>query len=451
MIEEKVSRAKRFRYDPRAPGDRQHRAIYELDLQGLREATNGTAGILCYLPPTPDADYQEPSMQDCSVVTEIVVTAEETTEEIAVLLPPTLPEIAASVQEDSIFEAAIKPLSREVIHAVSDATKDQAESDAWFDYRTGRITASKLYQVSRKVNESGDISERNDSLIKQVMNYSPAAYSPAIHWGKYNEEFAVRKFYRLNRRKHRKMEIKQCGVFLCEINPIIAASPDALVSCRCCGVVPLEVKNPYKHRALSINKFAEQNDACLEITAMGEVKLKPNHAYYYQVQAQILATNADMGYFALKTASPYNNFHCEQILFDPMLLEELVDKATLVFKTIILPELTHGHLKKKMDEAKEQESAHQRSILTTSTVEPDTSVAADVPQDTATPSSSAVEFACSICKTECIDEPDLFEDMSIYCDLCTKWFHWVCVKVTGTEKFLKRKTLKWFCPLCQEK
>ena len=56
-----------------------------------------------------------------------------------------------------------------------------------------------------------------------------------------------------------------------------------------------------------------------------------------------------MGYFCLKTASPCDNLHCEEIDFDPKLMEEIIGKAQIFFKLVVAPELLHGKLKNKME------------------------------------------------------------------------------------------------------
>ena len=434
-IEDQETRIKRFAYDPRAPSDRKPRTLKEMDIEGLRAATNGKAGILCYLPVSPHKDYQMPCLDDANVVAEVVATECEP-QQVAVL-PPTLLEMAKNVEESLFLQEVLKPLSQQEVDLISISTKEQAESDLWFKYRTGRITASKLYTVSKKVNLStGVISQRNESIIKDIMCYTSGAYSPAIHWGKYNEPIAIEKFLKLNRRRHKSMVLKQCGVILVNDMPIIAASPDAIVECACCGSIPLEVKNPYKFRGLSINKLAEQPDSCLQITSCGQIKLKADHPYYCQVQAQTLATCAETGYFAVKTASPYNNFHWEEICFDPMYLEDVIAKAAKFFEVILMPEIIHGYVKKQM-ETDTNDAAN-------------TSSATPCMQPNSLPAlvSSAIEYECNVCHGECIDDPKTFDDMSIHCDYCKRWYHWICVNVKGDELFLRRKALKWSCPAC---
>ena len=183
-------------------------------------------------------------------------------------LPPTLKALAAThcSSPDQFFDAAVKPLDQQVVLALSHYTTDQANSDEWRDYRVGRVTASKAHTVFTKVKHDGEISSRNTALLKEIMNYLPPAHSPAIDWGNYNERYAVNNFEKLIRRKHKTMKIVPCGLILYGQLPIMAASPDGLVTCKCCGTRPLEVKNPFKHRALSIPKFAEQPDSCLQVT-----------------------------------------------------------------------------------------------------------------------------------------------------------------------------------------
>lgn len=270
------------------------------------------------------------------------------------------------------------------------------------------------------------------------MGYRPPAHSPAIHWGQYNEDIAIKEFFKCKRPLHKNMKIHKCGVVLWDTNPIIAALPDALVSCSCCGVRPLEVKNPFTHRNLSISQLASQPASFLTLTSSGEIKLKSNHDYFYQVQAQILVEHAEVGYFCVKTASPYENLHCEEICFDPMLMEETIEKAQVFFKSVVAPELLYGELKKKMEST---ESSSDGVVPPTTENDP---IVTDEPVV-----SSVVDFMCLVCHKECIDEPVNFNDMSVCCDFCKQWFHWVCVGLKGTETFLKRQHLKWKCSFCK--
>ena len=58
--------------------------------------------------------------------------------------------------------------------------------------------------------------------------------------------------------------------------------------------------------------------------------------------------HAAVGYFCLKNVSPHDNLHCEEIDFDPTLMEETIEKAQIFFKLVVAHELLHGSLRNKI-------------------------------------------------------------------------------------------------------
>ena len=154
-----MSNSRRFKYDPRALDDPHSKRLKELNIDELREACKGCAGVLCYLPAEPNPDYHEPDLSDCSVAKEIVVTQEETTQVVTPTLPPSLTDLAQTIS--NVDSTALDP---SIIQLLSEATKEQSASNSWNDYRKGRITASKLLKVLKKVREDGKVGENNDSL-----------------------------------------------------------------------------------------------------------------------------------------------------------------------------------------------------------------------------------------------------------------------------------------------
>ena len=424
QLENNVSKRSRFDYDPRALADRGVKSIEELDLEGLRRATDGKAAILNFFPQENHASQDYPDMSDMAVVSEeTVVTTEKEP------LPPTLPEIASQfTSADQILEAALKPLSFAVVKQISDETIQQRDDNLWFAVRTGRITASKLKRCIDKVDlAEGKVKGATTSLLKQIMNYYPKAYSPAINWGIYNEPHAIADFLKAQRGFHKHMKVKPCGVFVCEQYPFVAASPDAIVTCDCCGSRPLEVKNPYKHRDMTIKNYAEQKDSCLQVLDIGTVSLKYEHTYYAQVQLQILATGAEVGYFCVRTAASECNLHCQEVFLNTEFLEEAMAKAEVFFKQVVLPELMTGHVKKAMQDA---------------------STACSVADGE---EKGEPEFPCGKCGIECPEEPNEFKEMSIGCDRCNQWFHWQCVELTGEEAVLEDQNFIWMCDACSPK
>ena len=158
------------------------------------------------------------------------------------------------------------------------------------------------------------------------MSYYPKAHFPAINWVTYNEPHAIADFVKAQRGFHKHLKVKPCGVFVCGQYPFIAASPDARVTCDCCGDRPLEVKSPFKYRHMSIQNYAVQKDSCLEILENGTIALKYDHTYYTPIQLQILATGTDIGYFCMRTTAPECTLHCQEVYMNTDFLEEAVAK-----------------------------------------------------------------------------------------------------------------------------
>ena len=131
---------------------------------------------------------------------------------------------------------------------ISETTAQQCNSELWFTVRAGRITASILKHCIDKVDlESETVRGAITSYVKQIMNYYPKTHTPAINWGVYNEPGAISDFVKAQRRYHKNMKVKSCGVFICAQFPYLAASPDAIITCDFSGDGPLEVKNPLEY------------------------------------------------------------------------------------------------------------------------------------------------------------------------------------------------------------
>ena len=60
-------------------------------------------------------------------------------------------------------------------------------------------------------------------------------------------------------------------------------------------------------------------------------------------------------------------------------------------------------------------------------------------------------FLCPICKEECKEEPDQYNENSIGCDCCNNWYHFKCVALTGAEMFLHDERSAWKCSGCLQR
>ncbi|XP_039282190.1 uncharacterized protein LOC120350929 [Nilaparvata lugens] len=80
------------------------------------------------------------------------------------------------------------------------------------------------------------------------------------------------------------IQVQPCGLFVDKEHDFLAASPDGLVG----GDNLIEVKCPKSAENLTISEAViKVKSFCLEKLRCGNVRLKKNHNYYYQVQGQL--------------------------------------------------------------------------------------------------------------------------------------------------------------------
>ncbi len=186
-------------------------------------------------------------------------------------------------------------VTEEAIENLEGATKDQANSPKWFNYRRGRVTASMCSQI---VNVKSDTARA--AIVRKLMNYDGKEfYSPACKWGKDNESVAREQYVNEQSKKHVSFTCRQSGFFLYTKCHFMGASPDGIVSCKCHENRLLEIKCPYKYRSLHPLEAAKLNDKnyCLDVNG----QLKHSHPYYLQVQMQMLVCKRSLCDFVVWT------------------------------------------------------------------------------------------------------------------------------------------------------
>ena len=94
--------------------------------------------------------------------------------------------------------------------------------------RTGRITASRLKAVC-----STDPSMPSNSLVTSICHPELFKFRTALPGC--NESIAQAKYKALYSLLHQNFTVSECGFFINCDHPFMGASPDALVSCLCCG------------------------------------------------------------------------------------------------------------------------------------------------------------------------------------------------------------------------
>ena len=114
---------------------------------------------------------------------------------------------------------------------VEEETRQQAKSNTWFRYRSGRITASRMKSACHT-----DPRQPSQSLIKTVCYPSLFKFSTeATKWGCDHEQVALDEYQMLYQQQHTDCDFSEAGLTIDVDNPHIGASPDGFVSCSCCG------------------------------------------------------------------------------------------------------------------------------------------------------------------------------------------------------------------------
>lgn len=221
------------------------------------------------------------------------------------------------------MKATITPALTENLQEV---TSLQSQCNAWKIHRAGRVTGSTFHRVltckpSSIVN-----------LVKKMMQYEDKELSvPAVLWGKQMEVTARQRYLSDMKSTHKNFKLKTVGLTVKADQPYLAASPDGVWSCDCCGSGVLEIKCPFKYRE-GLQGSELDADFCLD----SHLELRKSHPYYAQVQLQMYACQLGSCDFMVWTKQ---NALTHRVQVNSNFLTEALPKAEEFFMNHLLPEL----------------------------------------------------------------------------------------------------------------
>ncbi|XP_030833719.1 uncharacterized protein LOC115920991 isoform X1 [Strongylocentrotus purpuratus] len=412
------SRPYRSNFDPRLHCHRARRNINDFDLDWLASITNGNCGLLAYTKREPNELQSTPNISEVDRYEEVVSCD----------FPLTVAEALQDLSDIQLME-----ISTHQQQVIIRETKQQAKSNLWKKHRVGRITASVAGDCAAAV-RNGTI--HGHSQVARVMGYYGSASSSALQWGKSQEKVAVKQYTAYHRLKCKNSNTKceDTGLWISTKFPYIAASPDAIVTCRYCGEGLLEVKNPYTQRRSTITEYVTQKGSCL-VSENGTNHLNRRHPYFAQVQLQLWVSGKKWCDFVVRTIAKVNNLHVERILLDDQYMENILPKIHTFFHKGIVSEFASGRVKDIVINNSVQKT--MKSMLEK----------LDAPARTI----KEANFPCGICNDECEESPHDEDKNSIGCDSCDRWFHYFCVGIHGEEPFLRRRKSSWKCNTCSSK
>lgn len=192
-------------------------------------------------------------------------------------------------------------------------TRDQHQSQKWHDARKNRMTASTF---GRYMNRQKVVTE---AFLKSIFNKKQFTSAPTSY-GISNEKTA-RQMYA----KSQKVHVHDCGLVINPDFPFLGASPDGKV-CDQNQTGILEIKCPYSARDKTVQEAVDSYPNFFMERHGQSLRLKRNHAHWYQVQGQLLVTGAAFCDFV--TYTKIDTPHVERIFPDTQTMHDLLVKLT---------------------------------------------------------------------------------------------------------------------------
>lgn len=232
-------------------------------------------------------------------------------------------------------------ISAEECEIINEMTIGQSINPKWKEARHGRLTASDFGKIVRRKSET-----LPDNLLKYILGYCPTFTNTAVEWGREHEKVAIDSYLLKARELHPPLTYQETGLVVREALPHLGASPDGLVYCPHCnpyhGVI--EVKCPYSFKDVHPKEAALSDNFFCYLDENKKLRLKKNHAYYYQVQGEMAITQRKWCHFIVWTNK---GLEFETIFYDEELWENvMLPKLNTFFCSAVLPELFSDRVKR---------------------------------------------------------------------------------------------------------
>ncbi|KAK3106464.1 hypothetical protein FSP39_020531 [Pinctada imbricata] len=328
-----------------------------------------------------------------------------------------LEEIARAATSAQDFINRQPSVSPDQVDVIQGKTIGQSNNPQWHRLRRGRITASNFYSVFTRMNtyEQKPDSDMNN-VIKLIMgDASPNPNIKSLKFGRDSEPVAKSIYAQMYDKDHQAASTEECGLFLDKNYSYLAASPDMLVNCKCCGNGLLEIKCAMVPKCDVCKGFCACNVPDYLKFDNHVFVLKKNHKYFCQIQGQMAITGRKWCDLCVYTC---NGTHVQRVHFDDTYFANVTRQLVHFFNKFIAVEYiqrkqsTAGNVVEHVDSGE--------------------------PGDT---------YFCTLCNCQILEQENIssFSQRSICCDKCHGWFHFKCV---GMTESMLNETLQWFCKGC---
>lgn len=215
-----------------------------------------------------------------------------------------------SPEDQFLADSKVTQISEAERKALETATQAQSSCTAWKQERCKRLHSSHFGTIC-KAKETTDL----DKLAYRLTRVT-TFHSAPTRYGQKFEHVAVRKF-----EERHNVSTKPCGIHVHPERAYLAASPDRVID----DDTLVEVKCPYTTRH---NLISPQTVPYLCYDG-DELKLSPNHNYYYQVQGQLLCSRRKTCYFVVFTQKDLKVIAVDR---DNEFIETMLEKLDAFFE-----------------------------------------------------------------------------------------------------------------------
>ena len=184
------------------------------------------------------------------------------------------------------------------------------------------------------------------SLCKRLLIPSNLSHIPAVKWGIDNEDQARQQYGEEMSRSHESFSCKPSGLVVNPLYPHLGASPDGIISCRCCGTGLLEIKCPYSGNDSHPDSFQTKKRSFLN--SQGLVH-STNITHRCKASFSFVKNSFVILLFGQQKRSEYR-----KVYIDIRFTEKLSKKLTDFYVDRLLPEILTHKCFDDMPEASEE-------------------------------------------------------------------------------------------------
>ena len=186
--------------------------------------------------------------------------------------------------EEFLNELDISPAEKSSIEI---CTREQGQT--WKQQRRGFVTSTRLKDIfTRQKAMDKDPRKSGSSLAARCCEVDGIAkYKKPpiqIEYGRIHESDARKEYKKLMSQTRVSFMLKDSGLQISSCHHFIAASPDNLKSCKCCGYAVVEYKCPYKTKHLHPREAFLDKSIGGKMRDDGSYYLDAGHKYYFQIQ-----------------------------------------------------------------------------------------------------------------------------------------------------------------------